>query len=56
MRRREFIAGLGGATAWSIAASVRGAEQTRRVGVLMNFTAADAEYQSRLAVFVQSTP
>jgi putative ABC transport system substrate-binding protein len=54
MKRREFIAGLGGTTAWSVAGKAWGAERLRRVGVLMNFTAADAQYQSRLAVFVHA--
>jgi putative ABC transport system substrate-binding protein len=53
MRRREFIAGLGGVAGWSIAARPEERERIRRVGVLMNFTATDTEYQSWLALFVQ---
>jgi putative ABC transport system substrate-binding protein len=49
MRRREFIAGLG-AAACPLAAR---AQQQKRVGVLMNGTAAEPDRQSNLAVFVQ---
>jgi putative ABC transport system substrate-binding protein len=54
MRRRDFIAGLGGTAVWSIAVKARDGEQIRSVGVLMNSMASDTEYQSWLAVFVQS--
>jgi hypothetical protein len=53
MRRREFIAGLGGVVGWSIAARTEERERIRRVGVLMNSTATDADFQSYLALFVQ---
>jgi putative ABC transport system substrate-binding protein len=53
MRRREFISLLGGATAWPLAAHAQQPERMRRIGVLMNTTADDAEGQARLVAFVQ---
>ena len=52
MRRREFITLFGGAAAaWPLAG--RAQERVRRVGVLSNPGADDAEMQSRIAAFVQ---
>jgi hypothetical protein len=34
MRRREFIAGLGGAAVWSLAARAQQGERVRRIGAL----------------------
>jgi putative ABC transport system substrate-binding protein len=54
MRRREFIAVLGIAAAWPLAASAQQPEQLRLIGVLMNRAADDADGRARLVAFQQA--
>jgi hypothetical protein len=54
MRRREFIAGLGGAATWPVVAWAQQGERVRRIGVLMSQPADSPEAQARIAAFLQA--
>jgi putative tryptophan/tyrosine transport system substrate-binding protein len=53
VRRREFIAGLGGAAAWPVVAHGQQGDRIRHVGVLMNVRADDQDGRGQMAAFTQ---
>src|ERR1700675_240066 len=54
MRRREFIALFGGATAWPFTARAQQPERMRHIGLLLPATKDDADYQPWIGAFVKT--
>ena len=54
MRRREFIAGLGGLATWPLAARAQPAERVRRIGLLNGGDENDPTAKLRLSALTQA--
>jgi putative ABC transport system substrate-binding protein len=53
MRRRDFIKGIVGSTAWPFAARAQQSERMRRIGILMPLRKNDPQSQLRIGAFSQ---
>ena len=51
MRRRDFIKGIVGSTAWPLATRAQPAERVRRIAILMPFLPTNVEMQTRVRAF-----
>ena len=54
MKRRDFIALLGGAAGWPLAARAQQGDRVRRIGVLLGGDENDAAYKARVSAFTRA--